>query len=79
MSNIESTKDGLVEVSTGRKIESPLDLPARLKPEDHAEVFILRAMLAMARHSLCPPTYEKFCHCYNELLNTRRLPLEELD
>lgn len=27
MSNIESTPDGLVEKSSGRKIESPLDIP----------------------------------------------------
>ena len=69
----------MIDEYTGKKIISPLDLPVELKPEDHAEVFIMKAIHSMALHSLCPPTYEKFCHCYNELLNTRRLPLEELD
>ena len=69
----------MINEYTGKKIVSPLDLPVVLKPEDHAEVYIMRAMLSMAQHSLCPSTYEKFCHCYNELLNVRRLPLEELD
>ncbi|MDD2335949.1 MAG: hypothetical protein PHD01_05160 [Geobacteraceae bacterium] len=69
----------MIDEYTGKKIVSPLDLPMELKPTDHPEVFIMKAILAMAQHSLCPPTYEKFCHCYNELLNIRRLPLEELD
>lgn len=31
MSNIEATKDGLVEKSTGRKIKSPLDMVIKAK------------------------------------------------
>ena len=69
----------MIDEYTGKKIISPLDLPVKLKPEDHSEVFIMKAIHAMALHSLCPSTYDKFCHCFNELLNVRRLPLEELD
>lgn len=69
----------MIDPYTGKKIVNPLDLPVELKLEDHAEVFIMKAVHAMALHSLCPPTYDKFCHVWNELLNVRRLPLAELD
>lgn len=55
-----------------------VDKLSELKPEDHSEVFIMQAVLAMAQHSLCPPTYDKFCDAYNELIQTRRLPLDEV-
>lgn len=69
----------MIDEYTGKKIVSPLDLPVGLKPEDHAEVFIMKAIHAMALHSLCPPTYDKFSRVWNELVNVRRLPLDELD
>ena len=53
-----------------------VDKLSELKPEDHSEVFIMQAILAMAQHSLCPQTYDKFCGAYNELVQTRRLPLD---
>lgn len=68
----------MIDEHTGKKIVSPLDLPVELKPDDHPEVFIMGAIHSMALHSLCPPTYMKFCHVWNELVNIRRLPLEEL-
>lgn len=49
---------------------------SELKPDDHVEVFVMQAILAMTQHSLCPPTYDKFCDAYNELIKTRRLPLD---
>lgn len=49
-----------------------------LKPEDHAEIFIMKAIHAMSLHSLCPPTYKKICSVYNELIKIRRLPLDRL-
>ena len=54
------------------------DKLSEIKPDDHAEVFIMQAILVMAQQSLCPPTYDKFCNAYNELIGTRRLPLERL-
>jgi len=72
-------EEEMIDEYTGKKIVSPLDLSVTLKPEDHAEVFIMKAFHAMALHSLCPPTYDKFSHVWNEMLNIRRLPLDELD
>lgn len=53
-----------------------VDKLSELKPDDHPEVFIMYAVLSMAQHSLCPPTYDKFCEAYNELVQTRHLPLD---
>ncbi len=39
MSNITETKEGLVEKSTGRKIESPLDFPHDNLPINEEEVY----------------------------------------
>lgn len=55
-----------------------VDKLSELKPDDHPEVFVMQAIHAMALHSLCPPTYKKFCFAYNELVETRRLPLDKI-
>lgn len=57
---------------------SMTDKLSELKPDDHSEVFIMQAIHAMALHSLCPPTYKKFCIVFNELVETRRLPLDKI-
>ncbi len=33
----------------------------------------------MPQESLCPDTYDKFVDAYNELVETRRLPLDKVD
>lgn len=38
----------------------------------------LEYVLLMAQESLCPPTYDKFCDVYNELVEIRKLSLEKL-
>lgn len=49
-----------------------------MKSIDHPDVLLMKHFLAIAQESLCPPTYEKFCDAYNELIETRHLPLEKL-
>jgi hypothetical protein len=49
-----------------------------IKNKNHPDVLIMKNILRIARESLCPPTYDKFCDAYNELIETRRLPLRKL-
>lgn len=49
-----------------------------MKPINHPDIAIMKEFLAIAQESLCPLTYDKFCDVYNELIETRHLPLEKL-